>query len=260
MNPPAKPRASRPARVVRRHRAPGLAARFVCLESRHEGLRKFLAECDRRTLIVLTADDERFDSSITHHLRRLVQDRFTQCFARGDVSNRRLTLEHVLIAAHEGSLFVPKFRSKPTLHDGIRDVLETVISHGFDAGTPEIRNEIAMKRVLLAVFAEGDFRAGLEVRNAHPLSLEVNSSPGLEPCFDQVFDDFLLSVDGHGFTTGQAWKVDSVRAAPKSQQRSFVSQPFTLEAFTQTVLFEEFDRAMLGHLSTNALFDVLAGA
>jgi len=94
--------------------------------------------------------------------------------------------------------------------------------------------------------------------NRRVLYFEKNLSGGIKPRFNQVFDDFLLPVNGDGTTACQVMKVDAMTLARKAQLKAVMDQALTPHPITDSGLDQRVYRALFEHTCAHATFDVLA--
>jgi hypothetical protein len=101
---------------------------------------------------------------------------------------------------------------------------------------------------------------GIEIVNAHILDIEVDLSGGIQPGFDEIFDEFVLGVDGDAASSGEIVEVDAMASTRKSQFDSVMDQTLSLQAVRQASFNKEIDSALFEHAGTDAFFAVLAAA
>ena len=124
-------------------------------------------------------------------------------------------------------------------------------------------DEIAIERTRVAIFFETDFRMGkraraLKIVDAGVRDFEMDRRSGVETGLRKIFHDFVLSVDGDAFSSGEVREIDVVRAAVKAEIDAVMNQADLIETRAEAEAVQEVDRSLLEHAGTNAFFDVLA--
>ena len=89
--------------------------------------------------------------------------------------------------------------------------------------------------------------------------LKQNASARCKPSLDQVFDDFMLSVNGDG-ASGEIFEIDTMALSGEAKFDTVVNQAFALHPFAHAHLREQIDGARLEHACANAFLAILAGS
>ena len=122
-------------------------------------------------------------------------------------------------------------------------------------------DEIALQLDGLAAGPKADRgRRAIETVYAHVFSGEKNPSARGQPRVGQVFDDFVLPIDGDRLSAGQCEQIDTMAAAPEAQFESAMDQALAAETFADAGFVHQVDGALLEHAGAHALLDVLAAA
>src|SRR5579864_1497285 len=96
--------------------------------------------------------------------------------------------------------------------------------------------------------------------NGHVLRLEDNFTAGGEARGDQILDDFVLGVDGDGFSAGEAAQVDAMAAPVEAEFDTVMEEGLALEAFADTRFDHQVDGALFEEAGAQPRFDIFAGA
>ena len=100
----------------------------------------------------------------------------------------------------------------------------------------------------------------IEIVDAGVGDFKVNLAAGGESRVGEIFYDFVLRVDGDGFSAGEVREIDAMRAAAETQIDSVVHQAFALQAFAHAGFFQQVYRALFENTGAHALLHVLAAA
>ena len=93
------------------------------------------------------------------------------------------------------------------------------------------------------------------VVNADRFRFEENFAAGSDPRSDQVFDDFMLRVNGDGFAAGQVGEVDAMAGATEAQLDSVMHQAFALQPIAYAGLDIRSTVPCLEHAGTDAMLE-----
>jgi hypothetical protein len=94
--------------------------------------------------------------------------------------------------------------------------------------------------------------------NRRILYFKENLSRRIKPRLNQVFDDFLLPVNGDSTAAGQIMKVDAMTLARKAQLKAVMDEALTPHPITDPCLDQCVYRALFEHTCAHATFDVFA--
>jgi hypothetical protein len=97
---------------------------------------------------------------------------------------------------------------------------------------------------------------GGEIVDADVVHFKVQLATGFQTSFDQIFQDFVLGIDEHGFATGKIFEIDAVAATEKLQFDAAVHESLGLEALADADLNEQVDGALFEDAGADAFFDV----
>jgi hypothetical protein len=121
-------------------------------------------------------------------------------------------------------------------------------------------NEIALQLFGDSVCAEMNRgQCALQMMYADFLCFKNNRAVPSQSGRDQVFDYFMLRVDGDALAAGQFAKIDVVSSSVKSQLDSAMLQALPLQPFTHAEFMHQVNGAVFKHAGADSFFDVLAG-
>jgi hypothetical protein len=92
------------------------------------------------------------------------------------------------------------------------------------------------------------------------LGVEDDRRVGRQQCRDEVFDDFLLAVDGNALAAGELLEINAVVACSETELGPGMNEPLAPQALADADCGEQFRRSVLEHTGAHASFDVLTGA
>ena len=126
-------------------------------------------------------------------------------------------------------------------------------------------NEVAVEGTRIAIFFEADLRVRrgartVKIVDAGVRNLKIYWRTGIEASLGEIFDDFMLGVNGDAFTGGEVREIDMVRAAVESEIDAMVDEADLVKARTEAEAVHQVDSSLLEHSGADALFDVLAAA
>jgi hypothetical protein len=96
--------------------------------------------------------------------------------------------------------------------------------------------------------------------NAGGFGFEQDLSSGAEARRDQIFDHFLLRIDGDGLAAGQIRQIDAVAGAAEAELDTSVHKTFSSQAIADAGLSEQVDGPLFENTGADALFGVFAAA
>src|SRR5438034_607744 len=122
-------------------------------------------------------------------------------------------------------------------------------------------DEVAAQLDLVVVVPEADQReVRVDLGDLDVVDLEVQRPTRLESRGDQVFDHFLLTVDGDPPAAGQGGEVDPVALTGELDLDPVVNEPFPSEPLANADLVQQVDRSLLEHTGPDPVLNVLAAA
>jgi hypothetical protein len=121
-------------------------------------------------------------------------------------------------------------------------------------------NEIALQLFGESVRAEMNRgRCALQMMYADFLCFKNNRAVPSQPGRDQIFDYFMLRVDGDALAAGQFAKIDVVSSSVKSQLDSAMLEALPLQPFTHAEFMHQVNGALFKHAGADSFLDVRAG-
>lgn len=75
---------------------------------------------------------------------------------------------------------------------------------------------------------------------------------------DEIFDDFLLAIDGDAAAAGELEHIDAMAATIEAKFETVVDEAFASHAFANTGFVEQINRALFENAGTDTFFDVVA--
>src|SRR4051812_35693027 len=117
-------------------------------------------------------------------------------------------------------------------------------------------NEVTLQRLLLPVdLVTYARRVRFEVVDRHPVHVEIEGLAYRETGCDQVFDDFLLTIN-HDGAPRQLLKIDSMALTGEIEKNAVMEQPLLHHPGADTGGIQDFDALMLQDAGSNAVFNV----
>jgi hypothetical protein len=118
-------------------------------------------------------------------------------------------------------------------------------------------SEIAIQSFLNTALTKMNARTfPLEIVRADVLGFKNDLATRIETSLDQVFHDFLLSVNRNAPSSGQFMKVDAVPLAVEEEFDAVVDQTFPLHSLTHAGSQEKIDGTLLQNTRPDSLLRV----
>ena len=90
--------------------------------------------------------------------------------------------------------------------------------------------------------------------------VELDRAVGVQPCLDQVLDDFLLPVDGDRAPARERREVDAVTAPAEAELDAVMHEALARESVADAGALQQLDRRMLEHARADPMLDVVAAS
>src|SRR5215472_3896966 len=157
-----------------------------------------------------------------------------------------------------------RFRQDAEPGEGIEALIEGDLASGHHAaanamGAIAAGDEVAGDLPGLACLAVAQDRLAGNALQGDIRDLEMDRSAIGEAGGDQVLHHLMLAVDRDGLA-GEGLEVDAVTPARKADLDAGMAKPLALQAFAETRLLQEIDRALLQHTRPDAAFDIVPAA
>src|SRR6185312_516275 len=120
-------------------------------------------------------------------------------------------------------------------------------------------DEIASNLLRSAIFSKTDFRLrGIKIVDRNVFDFENDLAVRVETGRDEVFDHFLLAVDGDAAAAGQFKHIDAVRLSIEAQLEAVVTKAFAAHAVADAGFIEEIDCTLFENTGADTAFNVFA--
>jgi len=96
--------------------------------------------------------------------------------------------------------------------------------------------------------------------NADVIDLKQNLTAGGKARVGEIFDDFMLGVDGDSFSSGQILEIDAMTASMEAQLDSMMNHAFALHPFAHPGFCEQINRPLFQNAGADAFLDILPAA
>jgi len=96
-----------------------------------------------------------------------------------------------------------------------------------------------------------------EAFDANVFNLEQDAAAGCDSSLNEIFDDFVLAVDGNR-APGEILEINAVALSPEPQFDAVVNESHALHSFADAHLGEQIDGAGFKNAGADALLAILA--